>query len=326
MHELEYVVDIIDFRMTKKVDVNKYDLICGFGDIFQQYFEDSTNKKIITIYYGTGMHVCHQNYATLQRIKDVYNKKGKWIGKSSRFVDKTWSHQTTLVDSIIALGNEVCVNSYKKYYDGLVYSLNAPFYQILDARKIIESRDQESAKHYLWFGSSGLIHKGLDLLLDYFSKNKDITLHICGYIENEKEFCRIYKKELFETENIKTYGFVDINSEKFKNILQKCSFVVYPSCSEGGSPSVLATIGNGGLIPIITKETTISTGYEILIDGFDYFSIEKAILKSRELTLAEIKALQLKNLDYVLLHHTQEQYYTLLKETLKQIISVKNEM
>lgn len=32
-------------------------------------------NKILTIYYGTEMHACYQNNATLKRIEEVYKKK-----------------------------------------------------------------------------------------------------------------------------------------------------------------------------------------------------------------------------------------------------------
>lgn len=321
LNQLEYNVDIIDYRNTRKLNLEKYDLICGFGDIFQQYFESSIQKKIITIYYGTGMHVCHQNTITLKRVQDVYSTKNIWIGKSARFVEKTWTHQTMLVDAIIALGNDVCAESYRKYYEKNVYSLAAPFYKTQNANDIIIERKEDSTKHYLWFGSSGLIHKGLDLVLNYFRKNEDIHLHICGPVANEPEFMLAYKKELFESKNITIHGFIDIKSDTFRNILQSCSFIIYPSCSEGGSPSILTAIGNGGLIPIITKETTIDTGFEIWIDGFDYDSIEKAVKKSQNLSFEEIKNLQYKNFEFVIQNHSEERYYINLKEVICRIIN-----
>jgi len=241
LDELGYQVDIVQYNYSKKLNISKYDLICGFGDVFQYYFESGKNAK--TIYYGAGMHVCHQNNASLKRVKDVYRKKSVWLAKSARFVEKTWTHQTSLVDGIIALGNDVCADSYRKYYDGLVYSLPALFYKTKDGNSILENRKSDSNKNFLWFGSSGLIHKGLDLLLDYFSNNEEITLHICGPITNEKDFVEAYKKELFNTKNIINHDFVDIESEKFTNILMSCSFVIFPSCSEGGAPSVLTAIG-----------------------------------------------------------------------------------
>jgi hypothetical protein len=325
LDELGYNVDIINYDNTRNIDLSKYDLICGFGDVFQRYFEGNYNNSK-TIYYATGMHVCHQNNATLARVKDVYSKKGVWLAKSARFVEKTWTHQTTLVDGIIALGNEVCADSYRKYYDGPVYSLLAPFYQTQNGEQIIKKRDISSMKHFLWFGSSGLIHKGLDLCLEYFSQNKDMFLHICGPIDNEPDFMATYKKELFATSNIQMHGFIDIQSKEFETILSKCSFVIFPSCSEGGSPSVLTAIGNGGLIPIITKETTIETGHQIWIDSFDYEGIDKAIKQSQKLSFKEIKEKQYKNLNFVRENHTQEIYYKKLKENVQSILETKNEL
>jgi hypothetical protein len=75
LNELGYNVDVIDYDYQGEIDFSKYDLLVGFGDAFNQYFESGINKKIITIYYGTGMHVCHQNHATLKRLRDVYLKK-----------------------------------------------------------------------------------------------------------------------------------------------------------------------------------------------------------------------------------------------------------
>ena len=118
------------------------------------------------------------------------------------------------------------------------------------------------------------------------------------------------------------HDFIDIQSESFAKILAQCSFVVYPSCSEGGSPSVLNVIGNGGLIPIITKETTISTGAEIWIEGFDYVSIDKAIKKSQRLTFMEIKNLQNENLRFVTMNNSQEKYYDDLKKNILKIIEI----
>lgn len=323
---LGYNVDIVDYRNTRNIDLSKYDLLCGFGDIFQKVFESINHNKIQTIYYGTGMHSCHQNTISLQRVKDVYIKKGVWLGKSARLVEKTWTHQTALVDGIISLGNEVCADSYRKYYDGKVYSLLAPFYETLNGESIIKQRDNSSAKHYLWFGSSGLIHKGLDLCLDYFSQNKDVFLHICGPIENEKEFIDVYKKELFESSNIKLHGFIDIASKEFETILSLCSFTIFPTCSEGGCASVLTSIGNGGLIPIITKETTIETGHEIWIEGFNYESVDKAIKQSQALSFEKIKELQYNNLTFVKANHTQEIYYQQLKTNIQKILGIDNDL
>ena len=315
MDDLGYIVDIIEYTTARISNINDYDVILGFGDIFQFYFENSI-KDIKTIYYGTGMQVCYQNTSTLERLKDVYHKKGKWITESVRYVDKTWSYQTTLVDGIIALGNEECALTYRKHYSGLIYSVPVPCYVTKDAKKIIEKREPNANKNFLWFGSLGLIHKGLDLLLEYFSVNRHVNLHICGNILHEKEFVNTYSEEIFKSDNIYVHGFVDITSSQFESVLKKCSFAIFPSCSEGGCASLITTILNGALIPIATKETSVNLDNGIVVKGFNYNEIDKAIKKSLDLSIEDIVTMQKNNLEYFKINNSHSNYFMNLKKSL----------
>ena len=317
--ELGYVVDVMHYE-GKVPDLNKYDVIYGFGDVFQKYFESGLNNKK-TIYYGAGMHVCHQNTTSLNRVKDVYKKKGEWLAKSARFVEKTWTHQTSLVDGIIALGNEECAKTYRRHYESRVYSLSAPYFQTLDPKKVLASRVESANKGYFWFGGSGLIHKGLDLCLDFFKSRPNLTLHVCGNIYSEPQFVKAYHYELFELPNVIVHGFIDIGSDNFSKVLSSCSFVIFPSCSEGGSPSVLTAIGNGALIPIITRESSVSTGHELWIEDFTLEAIAKVVEYSQSLTPEQIRELQILNLNYVQKENSQSEYYENLKVAIKELLN-----
>ncbi|RKG31598.1 glycosyltransferase [Acinetobacter tianfuensis] len=316
-NELGYNVDIL-FYKNKINDLKKYDVIYGFGDVFEQVVKKNLNPTLI--YYGTGMHVCHQNMKTLERMHDVHQKKDVWLPKSMRYVRESWSYQTTIAHAIIALGNEVCEKSYRKHTDiSKIYSLRAPYFHTIKNNLIYE-RKESSKNKFLWFGSSGLIHKGLDLCLEYFKLNKTVELHICGNILSEPDFVKVYYEELYRTKNIFTYGFIDINSEKFKEILLTCSFIIFPSCSEGGSPSVVTCVGNGGLIPIVTKETSFSTGYEIIIDNYSLKGIEDAIHSVTSLNFEKIKALQEYNQQFVLKNNSQDKYLKDMRMIINNII------
>ncbi|WP_194943042.1 glycosyltransferase [Limnohabitans sp. 2KL-27] len=317
--ELGYIVDVINYDNPIS-ELDNYNVIYGFGDVFQKYFEGGFHA-IKTIYYGAGMHVCHQNTATLKRVKDVYLKKGFWLSKSARFVEKTWSHQTTLVDGIIALGNHCCEETYRLHYDGKIVGINAPYFNSINPRSVLLNRKAGANKSYLWFGSSGLIHKGLDLCLDFFKSRPDLTLHICGHVAAEQDFNIAYRNELYQLSNIHMHGFVNINSEKFNEILENCSFVIFPSCSEGGSPSLITAVGNGALIPIITKETSVSTGYEIPIKGFSVMDLKEAIDASEKLSSEEIIRFQTLNLEYVMENNNKDTYYYNLKSAIKEILA-----
>jgi hypothetical protein len=319
LNDLGYRVDIIGYDDERSLDFNKYSILIGFGDSFKKYYESGCNH-LKTIYYGTGMDVCHQNNMTLKRLKNVFYKKGEWVNQSIRYVEKSWTYQTILVDGMIVLGNNVCKESYEKYFEGIICNIPAPFYKTIDGYEIMSERDTKSDKGFLWFGGSGLIHKGLDLVLEAFVNRPEATLHVCGPINNEPTFKKLYYKELYQTPHIKTHDFVDISSEQFNNILKECSFSIFPSCSEGGSPSLITSIGNGALIPIITKETSVSTGSEIWIKEFTSAEVEKAINKALSLKDEDIIRMQEENLAYVCKYHSQDNYYNELKRAIKLII------
>jgi len=318
-HELGYQVDIVHYE-SEGVDVVDYDVIFGFGEAFKTAFENPYVCDQKTICYGTGMHVNIQNTNTLRRVKEVYKKRRCWLGKSARFVEKTWTHQTMLVNGIIALGDESCKKSYELFYDGPVFSVPTPFYKTLDANSLIENRRDNSRRRFLWFGSSGLIHKGLDLCLEYFKMRPDLELHICGDISTEPDFEREFSNELYCTKNIFAHGFIDIQSSLFEKILLDCLFVIYPSCSEGGSASVLTAVGNGGLIPIVSRETAVSTGYEIPIKELSVDGISSAIDNALSLDDEKLMFLQKKNFEYVLNNNSQKNYYLSLKSAIGRLL------
>jgi hypothetical protein len=320
--ELSYNIDVIFYNSSRFIDYNKYDVVFGFGDpLINSFYR--RKRKILSIYYGTGMHVCHQNQASLKRVKDVYERKGKWLPESGRIVDKTWSIQTTLVDAIITLGNSTTVDSYRKYYDGPIFNVPASFYKITDFREILRQKNfADSKHHFLWFGSSGLVHKGLDLLLEIFKNKPNLHLHICGPIDYEPGFKTCFYNELYNTENIHTHGFVDLRSEVFNNLMKTCAFVIFPSCSEGQSTSVLNVAGNGALLPIVTKESGIDINeYGIEIMGCNLKDVELAVAEAVRLTDDDIRKRSFSCGEYVFQHHSIEMFSKTIKDTLNLILS-----
>lgn len=316
--ELGFVVDVIHYE-ERAPRLDKYDVIYGFGHVFQKYFEQP-HDSCTTIYYGAGMHVNHQNTASLKRIKDVYKRKGAWMLTSSRLAEYTWSHQTSLVDGIIALGDHTCAETYEQHYDGHVLSVPAPFYEVWPFEEILTTRDKNASRRYLWFGGAGAVHKGLDLCLEFFSKQTELELYICGNLSGEKDFVRHFHKELFETENIKYFGFIEIDSIEYKDVLSSCAFVIFPSCSEGGGPSVVTAIGNGALIPLLSRYTSIAVNYKIEIATLDFHGVENAVQASQDLTNSEIIHNQRANAEYVLQHNSCLSYQKNLEQAINAIL------
>ena len=88
-------------------------------------------------------------------------------------------------------------------------------------------------KHFLWLGSTGAVHKGLDLLLDVFSMQDDMVLHIGGLEKQDRKTLGISKRK-----NIIEEGLIFIKSETFLKLVDKCSYIILPSCSEACSTSI----------------------------------------------------------------------------------------
>jgi glycosyltransferase involved in cell wall biosynthesis len=324
--ELGYNIDIVDYDYESNLDYDKYSIIFGFGEPLEKSFYNK-NHKILTIFYGTGMYDIHNNHATLKRIEEVYKKKGKLLLESGRIIDKAWSAQTSLVDSIITLGNDEVVNSYKQYFSREIYNIPVSYYKIFDSEQILKNKSFIDAKnHFLWFGSSGLIHKGLDLLLEVFKELPDLHLHICGPINNEPRFKAVYYEELYNTKNIHTYGFINIQSKSFKDIIDKCAFVIFPSCSEG-EPSSVINVMVYGLIPIVTNTAGIRIkDFGIEIKELTNTSVKESIIKAVNLSKDEIEKRSMKCANDTINNHSIEKYSHELKKALIEILREKNEM
>lgn len=286
--ELGFSVDIVDYFYEGKINYDEYDVIFGFEKPFENYFYTQKNN-LVSIFYGTGRHPYMSGPASLKRISEVYRKKGVRLLESARIVKNDYAIQTILPDAIFSLGNQYCADSWQMFSNNRVYPIPASFYQECDYKKIVSGKNFDVSKsNYLWMGASGLIHKGLDLVLEAFSLMPDLQLYICGEL-NESGFVASYKKEL-ELPNIHRMGFVNVGSDEFQKIMSKCAFVIYPSCSEGGGPPVVSAMGNGGLIPIISREVTVDIGESgFLLTDLSVNSIRQTVQETQKMKPSELK-------------------------------------
>lgn len=321
-NELGFCVDVIDLSSNKKIDYSKYDVIYGMGSPLERsfYFD---KKKIKRIFYATGCNPIFSNINTLNRIRNFYNYNKKFLLSSTRYISTSFNLQLLLSDYVIVLGNDFVLDTYNKFDENgkdRYINLNAFYYDVYDID--ISKKDfSESKKHFLWFGSSGLIHKGLDSLIDLFSERDDIFLHICGAPQTEKEFFDHYNQKLIKSSNIINHGFVDIKSDKFKKIMDKCAFTIFPSVSEGGAVSILNTVANGGLIPIITKSTGLNVeDFGIFIEKPDLNLVKDSIEKALSLDLNNLRRMSILAKKDIRDNYTYNKYRQNLKNLIKKII------
>jgi glycosyltransferase involved in cell wall biosynthesis len=319
LNELGYNIDVVDCSDDFNGDFGKYDMVIGLGKSLDHVLKLRDNSsKTKVVWFGTGCNPLFSNPATIKRVADFYKRHGKLMLSSSRYIKDDTVLQHEFADWIILHGSKFAKATFRTEN---ISTIHAPVF----IKHTVTRSDAEWAaakQNYIWFGSDGAIHKGLDLVIDTFKELKNCTLHICGQLENEKEFFNYYGPVINSAGNIKYHGFVNVESDKFKEILKSCAFVIYPSASEGNSPAVITCMANGGLIPIVSESADVDIDtYGILIKDLTIQAVNDAVKQSQQLSVGELELCSRKIVAETNRVNTFEYFKTDFKAKLQEALN-----
>lgn len=288
-HSLGFSVDCAS-RNHKGIDYSPYDVVYGItSDAYARSFSASGDP--LRIFYSVGAHTFLNFKVTAERNKRFHSEHGCRALSSCHYVPGNGMnyYNAHLSDAVICLGDASVTQHFidEDPRPGHYYTLPAFYF---DIRRPSADKDFEKCRrNLLWFGSSGLIHKGLDIAIDFALRHPEFTLHICGASRGEKEFWRYYAPLADKAPNIVQHGFVDIGSEEFARILDECALLVNPSLSESGAVAVLNVLANGLLYPVYSRETGLAlSDYAPEVPEVTYAAFEKAIMEAASLPAAEL--------------------------------------
>lgn len=322
----DYTVDIMDFRDSRRYDFTEYDLIIGFGEPFNNSY--SQNSKAIRIYYGTIMNTAAHNSKTVERLVAFKEKYGVWLPESARIEANAYPLQTQAVDAIVAYGNSTIHQSYKKDFSGPIYPLHNINFIFRDSKDTLSvAKDWDKAKlNFCTFPAAGLIHKGIDVVLELFAKHPEWTLYLAGPLTREPRFLKFFEKTL-KLSNIKQLGFVDMSSPEYLQILDRCAFFLSPSASEGCPTSVINACTNSALIPIATAESGLedNASYVVSLSGITEDALEKAINNAQALSNKKLETMAKAAHKHFYTAHSKQHYIEELSFALDKIITAKSE-
>ncbi len=176
-------------------------------------------------------------------------------------------------------------------------------------------------QRFLWFGSGGLLHKGLDRVLEVFAGLPDLELTVLGPIDREPEFVRAFRRELYETPNIHTLGWIDVARPGFLDLARRHLALVYPSCSEGQNGGAV-TCMHAGLIPVLSRESglDIAPAYGVELASSSLDEIRGRVLELAARPPEELRAQSLRAWEWVRAHHTREQFSRGYEGALRAIL------
>lgn len=296
-----YNVDIIDWDNSTFFPKKDYSVFIDIHSNMER-IAPLLGKNCKKILHITGAHWRFQNAAENKRLLALKERKGISL-QPRRQVPPSLGIE--YADCATILGNKFTLGTFaysrKPLYPiPLSTTVQFPFFENKEFDKI--------RKNFLWFGNSGMVHKGLDLVLDIFSELSEYHLTVCGPVKQESDFEKAYHKELCNTPNIRTLGLINVRSKQFLNIVKENVALIFPSCSEGQSGSVITCL-HAGLIPIISYESGVDIDdFGIPLKKCSIDEIKDSIKTVSNFSEDELKTMSNNAWQYARKNHTREKF------------------
>lgn len=239
--ELNFIIDVCSFDGLKAIATIKnkeYDMIFGMGETFRQAI--ALHPEAYSLIYMTENPYDISSAREKERI--AYFEERKHIKtrleRTGKFYHK---NDEKLANAVLCMGE-------KEYYKESTQKVYRIFPTAMKNKKFINTLENKRKNSFLVFGTGGFIHKGNDLLFEVFEKHPEWTLYICGQnLEKDRK-----KVHYFKPDNIIDCGFISVDSEQFLKLVQECTFILLPSCSEGMPTGVMTGMCHG-LIPLVSR-------------------------------------------------------------------------
>lgn len=249
-----YSVDIVHWSDPDAELREPYDLVVCLASANVRLLRRVSSLAPV-IYFAASQYLPAQRRAWRTRVRRVYLRRRAYITRSVLH-ERPVNFPGGI--ALIVKGNQVTADTFSP--------LGLPVFPIDNIALPFPPPDlhskpfAEARLNFLWLGSSPLLLKGLDLVLEAFAALPDLHLWVCGPIDApaEAKFRQAYHRELFSLPNIHALGWVNLRSPEFTQLANRCAYLVYPSCSEGQSGAVLNAMAHG-IIPIVSRDSGIDT-------------------------------------------------------------------
>lgn len=249
--DLGFEVDVIHFLDENFLPEHRYDVMVdvmvNLGRLADHVGADC--KKFL---HPHGAHWTVNNARTYARHAAMAERRGVSIFPERAFVP---NKSVERADYITCRGGEWGRSTFA-FSSTPVWAV--PQVTPAAIHEFIERDISRCRGRFVFLGGRGMVHKGLDLLLEAFADMPQCHLTICGDVVKEPHFHAAYRKELWSLPNIKTLGYTDTLSDEFRNACSQAIAMIIPSASELGCGSAIAGMMNG-LIPVVTRSTDVDT-------------------------------------------------------------------
>lgn len=315
--DLGFSVDVIDYRNTNFWPQRDYAFCVDPRRNFER-FAPALNPDCIKVLHIDTAHMLFHNAAEARRLLELQQRRGVTL--------KPWRFEVPNLgiehaDYATMNGNRFSIDTFK-YAGKRIFPVPvaAPVQYPWP-----EEKDWEKARtHFLWLNSGGLVHKGLDLILEAFADLPEYHLTICGPIKEEKDFERAYFREIYETPNIHLVGWVNVSTTRFMDLAEGCVGILSASCSESRSGSVIGGM-HAGLIPIVNYESGVDVDdFGVMLKSCSVEDIKQAVHAIASLPVPELKGMARRAWESVRRHHTRERWAEEYRNAIMAIMELRS--
>jgi glycosyltransferase involved in cell wall biosynthesis len=316
LRDLGFTVDAIHWTNAAFVPAQPYDLFVDVR-LNLERLAPLVGESCLLVMHAETSHGSFHNPAQERRLADLERRRGVRL-LTRRPLEPNRAIETAHCATF--LGNEVTRATYAP--------AGKRMWRLPVSQPVLypfpETKDWAAAsRHYVWFGSGGMVHKGLDLVLDAFAGLPDHRLTVIGPVEREGDFESLYARELYATPNIRSVGWADVADVRFRGLLDEAIGLVYPSCSEGCSGSAVTCL-HAGLLPVLTPQTGVDVdpSYGVLLPTDP--SPEVIRDSVRELSArppAELTAMARRAWTHARTHHTREEFARRYRAAMEEILA-----
>jgi glycosyltransferase involved in cell wall biosynthesis len=317
LDELGFVVDVVHRRDDRFRPPRDYDLVVserldwsGRGAPFED--------RAVTVFHATSLEHGRHNRNVVQRHERLARRRGCSV--RTRRVYSEVMPAMAAADALITIGNGYTVDTWREVYGGPAFAYDN--YALPEAvHAAARGVAAYTLRNFLFVGSRTQLQKGLDLLLEVFADHPELHLYVCGEYEQEPDFCRCYRRELYETPNIHALGWVRVDGPLYRELVRRCAFVVYPSASEGQAGSVVNCIASG-LVPLVSRETGLDVdGFGTVFRGDALEEIERVVVAASALDHHTVEEQSAAARRVARTRHSEEAFRRRWREILEEVLA-----
>lgn len=311
---LGFEVDAIHWTNKSFVPRERYDLFVDVR-LNLERLGPALGPECLKVLHAETGHVSFYNPAQLARLAALEARRGIRLAPFKMLEP---NRAIESADCATLVGNERTLSTYR--------FAGKPLWPVPISQPVLypfpEGKDFAAARsRFLWFGSGGMVHKGLDLVLDAFAGLPDLHLTVCGPVERERAFESAYARELYRTPNIRTVGWIDVLGPDFLSLARRTLALVYPSCSEGQNGGTVTCL-HAGLLAVVTPEVGVDVdpSFGRLLAEPTVEAIRASAVELSRRDPDELAAMARRAWEFAREHHTRERFAAGYRRAMIEIL------